>query len=157
VEQQVGGRAEFERFSSQVLDRNEMMMARAYALRSLAQRFPAENEAALTTQERQVLRDLARDDAKALLREAVSMERALSPVLTAMGGSAAARPAANASAWESSAEALFQASHRVEVLVSTLLGAARGDGSTDRLPTDLLTALRDLHADVEHCEMLLGQ
>jgi hypothetical protein len=157
VEQQVGGRAEFERLSEQVLDRNESMMSRAYALRALAQRFPADREAGLSPQERQVLRDMARDNAAALLREASVIERALTPILTAMGGSAAARPAAVESAWQPSAEELFQASHRVEMLVSVMLGAARGNGSTDRLPSELLSAVRELRADVDKCQELLGR
>jgi hypothetical protein len=157
VEQQVGGRAEFERFSAQVLDRNESMMSHAYALRGLAQRFPADREASLTPQERQLLREMAHDNASALLREASSIERTLTPILTAMGGSVAARPTAAQSAWEPSAEELFQSSRRVEVLVSVMLGAARGDGSTDRLPSELLSAIRELRADVDRCQELLGR
>jgi hypothetical protein len=156
VEQQVGGRAEFERFSAQVLDRNEMMMSHAYALRALAQRFPADQEAGLSPQDRQVLRDMARDDAGELSKQASGLERALNPLLTAMGGSAAMRAAATQSAWEPAAEELFQASHRVEVLVSVMLGATRGDGATDHLPSELLSAIRELRADLDRCQQLLG-
>ena len=39
IEQQLGGRPEFEKFSGQLLDFDEAAMARAYALRALAQRF----------------------------------------------------------------------------------------------------------------------
>jgi anti-sigma factor RsiW len=156
VEQQVGGRAEFERFSAQVLDRNELMMSRAYALRALAQRFPADKEASLTPQERQLLRDMARENASQLAKEASGIERALNPILAAMGGSAAARPVAIRSAWEPATEELFQASHRVEVLVSVMLGAARGDSATDRLPSDLLSALRELRAELDQCQQLLA-
>jgi hypothetical protein len=157
VEQQVGGRAEFERFSAQVLDRNELMMSRAYALRALAQRFPADQEASLSPQERQLLRDMARENAATLSREASGIERALNPILAAMGGSGTGRPAAIQSAWEPAAEEVFRASRRVEVLVSVLLGATRGDGSTDLLPTELLSAIRELRADVDQCQQLLGQ
>jgi hypothetical protein len=157
VEQQVGGRAEFERFSAQVLDRNELMMSHAYALRALAQRFPADKEAGLTPEDRQILRDMARENAAALSKEASALERALNPILAAMGGSAAARPPATHSAWEPAAEELFRASHRVEVLVSVMLGAARGDGATDQLPSQLLLAIRELRADLEQCQQLLGQ
>jgi anti-sigma factor RsiW len=156
VEQQVGGRAEFERFSAQILDRNEMMMSHAYALRALAQRFPADQGAGLSPQDRQVLRDMARDDAGELSKQASGLERALNPLLTAMGGSAAMRAAATQSAWEPAAEELFQASHRVEVLVSVMLGATRGDGATDHLPSELLSAIRELRADLDRCQQLLG-
>jgi len=157
VEQQVGGRVEFERFSSQVLDRNELMMARAYALRALAQRFPADQESGLSPAEQKTLGDMARDDTTALLREASGMERALVPILTAMGGTAGGGQAGSQSAWEPAAEELFQSSRRVEVLVSVLLGAARSDGSTDLLPSELLSAMRDLRAKADRCRQLLGQ
>jgi hypothetical protein len=157
VEQQVGGRAEFERFSAQVLDRNEMMMSHAYALRGLAQRFPADQETGLSPQDRQVLRDMAREDTGELSKQASGLERALTPLLTAMGGSAAGRAAATKTAWEPAAEELFQASHRVELLVSVMLGATRGDGSTEHLPSELLSAIRELRADLDKCQQLLGQ
>lgn len=157
VEQQVGGRAEFERFSAQVLDRNELMMSHAYALRALAQRFPADKEAGLSPQDRRLLRDLAGENAAALSKEASGLERALSPILAAMGGSAVTRPAATQSAWEPASEELFQASHRVEVLVSVMLGVTRGDGSTGHLPSELLSAIRELRADVDRCQQLLAQ
>ena len=67
----------------------------------------------------------------------------------------AARPAATQSAWEPAAEELFQASHRLEVMVSVMLGAAHG--STDHLPSELLSAIRELRADVDRCQQLLGQ
>jgi hypothetical protein len=155
VEQQVGGRAEFERFSTRVLDRNESMMSHAYALRALAQRFPADQEAGLSLQNRKLLRDMAGENAASLSKEASAIERALNPILTALGGSAAARPAATQSAWEPAAEELFQASHRLEVMVSVMLGAAHG--STDHLPSELLSAIRELRADVDRCQQLLGQ
>lgn len=157
VEQQVGGRAEFERFSAQVLDRTESMMSRAYALRALAQRFPPDTEADLSPRERQLLRDMARENAARLSKEASGIERALNPILAEMGGSVASRPAANQSAWEPAAEELLRASHRVEVLVSVMLGATRGDSATDHLPSELLSAIRELRAELDQCQQLLAQ
>jgi hypothetical protein len=157
VEQQVGGHAEFERFSAQVLDRNESMMSRAYALRALAQRYPAEAEGRLSPQERQIVRDMALDHTAALLREASGMERALNPILAAMGGTAAARPAALQSTWEPAAEDLFAAAHRVEVQVSVMLGVTHTDGSTNHLPSELLSAIRELRANLSQCQQLLAQ
>ncbi|MBZ5620673.1 MAG: hypothetical protein LAQ69_18400 [Acidobacteriia bacterium] len=157
VEQQVGGHAEFERFSSQVLDRNESMMSRAYALRSLAQRFSAESEAKLSPEERQVLRDMAREHADTLAREASGIEEALNPILAAMGGSVTARPATLQPAWEPAAEEVAAAAHRVDVLVSIMLGVTRRDASTDRLPSELLSAIRELHANLAQCQQLLAK
>ena len=42
IEQRLGGRPQFERFSGQILDWTDSAMSRAYALRRLAQQFPRE-------------------------------------------------------------------------------------------------------------------
>src|SRR5262245_41172016 len=66
IEKQLAGRADFLRFSSQLLDWNEAAMARVYALRSLAQRFPAESAASMSPADRELLTDLARAHLAAL-------------------------------------------------------------------------------------------
>src|ERR1039457_4763720 len=53
VEKQLGGRAEFERFSAQILESGEDAMKRVYALRALAQKFPAESESQLNAKDRE--------------------------------------------------------------------------------------------------------
>ena len=94
LEKQVGGRAPFERLSAQLLELSDGMMSRAYALRRLAQRFPHQVEAELTPAERAVLRNLGREHAGALARQAGEMERLLAPVLVSLGGAAGAVPGA---------------------------------------------------------------
>src|ERR1035437_2311861 len=54
VEKQVGGRAQFERFSSQVLELDDAAMARVYALRTLAQKFPVDSESQLSVKDREL-------------------------------------------------------------------------------------------------------
>ncbi len=155
LEQQLGSRTDFARFSSYLLDRNEALMARAYALRALAQRFPAANEAGLSDSDRRTLRDIAHDHAAALGRELATIERLVQPVLTAIGGSASVAAVPQGADWQSSAEQLFQACRRVEVLLSRVLGVSTVEGATDRLASDLLTALTQQNADLEHCQALL--
>jgi len=150
VEQQIGGHAEFERFSSQILDRNEAMMARAYALRIMAERYPTET--GMTAEDRQLVHDILRDNTAGLTREIGVIDRALTPVLTAMGGSAANRSIAPQSTWEPSAEAVAKAAHRVEILVSVMMGATQANA--DRLPSDLLSAIHDLHAELDQFQRL---
>jgi hypothetical protein len=155
VEQQLGGQAEFEKFSSQVLDRNESLMSRAYALRRLAELFPT--DADMAAQDRKVLRTMARQHAEALAREVAGLDRALNPLLVALGGSAPSRTAPADTAWQPAAEELARASHRLEVLVSVLLGATPGNTPAARLPSDLSAALGEVRADVDGCLHSLGQ
>lgn len=155
LEQQLGGQAEFEKFSAQVLDRNESLMSRAYALRRLAENFPA--DADMAAKDREVLRALARQHASALSTDLARLDRALKPVLVSLGGSALSGQAAAATSWQPAAEELARASHRLEVLVSVLLGVTPANASTDRLPSDLLLALSEVRADLDGCLHLLAQ
>jgi hypothetical protein len=158
IEQQLGGRAEFEKFSGQLLDFDEATMARAYALRALAQRFPAEGDAALSAEDRRVLRDLALAHAAVLAKDAGILQRTLAPVLASLGGSPAqGPPVSTPAAWQPAAEDLFRASRRVEVLLSVMLGVTPGDSPTERLPSDLLSAMGDLRSSLEACRTLLSQ
>jgi hypothetical protein len=157
MEQQLGGRAEFERFSSQVLDWNDAAMARAYALRGLAQRFPADSEAAMSPNDSRALRELALEHTAAMEGQVGSLQRAVVPLLISLGGSSPSRPAANAVYWQPAAEDLFRASRRVELLLTTLLGVTPGDTPSADLPSQLLKALEELRADLDRCKRLLAQ
>lgn len=157
LERQLGGRAELEKFTSRVLDWNEAAMARAYALRALAERFPADSEAAMIADDRRVLRQMAREHVDALEVHVRGMESVLSPVLTALGG-AVPPPAAPAAldAWQSASEQAFRSSRRVEVLLSLLLGVASGEKPSADLPGTLLTSLTSLRANLDQCQHLLA-
>ena len=50
LEERLGGRPQFERFSSQLLDGSDAVMSRAYALRRLAQQFPPDVERQLSAE-----------------------------------------------------------------------------------------------------------
>ena len=157
LERQLGGQAEFQRFASQLLDRNESAMARAYALRKLAQRFPDAAEAAMAPVDRQTLRSMAREHASAMAVEVAAIGHVLTPVLTSAGGTAAQTQPAGSAAWQPAAEELLRRARRVEVLLSMLMGAAPGDIPAERLPSELLTALNSLGTQLDECRRLLAQ
>ena len=159
LEKQLGGRAAFERFSTHVLDGNEAAMAHAYALRSVAERFPAGNEESMAAPDRAQLHQLARDHVAALETQVRVMEGALAPVLAGLGGkAAAAAPVPGAgTAWQQAAEDTFRASRRLEVLLSVLLGVTPGQNATGDLPSQVLTAVADLKTGLDRCQSLLAQ
>jgi hypothetical protein len=156
LEEQLGGRAELERFISRILDVDEGVMSRAYALHDLAQRFPAAAETGLSAENRRVLREMAREHVTALSSTVNSLQRALAPVLTSLGGTAARRTVSPGTAWQASSEDLFRASSRVQVLLSVLLGVAPGQSSGE-LPSEVLSAVSELRADLDRCQQLLAQ
>jgi hypothetical protein len=153
LEKQLGGRVEFERFSGQLLDWTEAAMARAYALRALAQRFPAADEARMEPADRQLLDDLARNHAAQFTSGIEGLHRTLAPVLVALGGTTAqGRPANSHVAWQAAAEDAFRSGRRVELLLSQLLGVAADTAGARNLPSDLLAAMADLRADLDDCQ-----
>lgn len=158
LEEQLGGHAEFAAFSSQVLVWNDKAMAHAYALRKLAQRFPAAVEAGLNPEDRQLLRDMAREHTAAMTAQWANIRRVLIPVLISLGGSAPeGQGAPSATQWQPAAEDLFRASRREEVLLSILLGVAPGEKAGADLPSQVLSAANQLRADVDHCHFLLAR
>jgi hypothetical protein len=153
LEKQLGGRTEFERLSAQMLDGMDRAMARAYALRALARRFPEGTE--MTAENRAALGELAGEHARALRSQVDELYRTLAPVLSAMGGAAApGRPVGAYRSWQEAAEETLAASRRVDVLLSTLLGVTP-EPANAHVPTELLAAFADLRSALETCQRLL--
>ena len=108
IEERLGGRPQFERFSSSVLDWTDSAMTRAYALRRLAQQFPAAAENQMTAEDRRTLRKLGREHLAAFAKDARRIANTVNPVLTEMGAAAAQhenRP--EPAAWQSASEDLL--------------------------------------------------
>ena len=155
LEAQLGGRSQFEQFTSQVLDLNEAMMARAYALRRLSQRFRPDAE--LTVADKATLSHLGQDHADALLAATKSLQQVLNPLLTALGGTAGAvQQSKGERAWQPATEDLFQAAHRVETLAAAMLDVSPRN-TNPALPSQMLTALAQLRASTEQYAQLVGE
>jgi hypothetical protein len=155
LEKHLGGHAEFDRFSTQLLDLDDAAMPRVYALRKLAQKFSPTNETQLGARDIDLLHELSRKHAAALLEKVGAMERILVPALSSLGGTAPSVHPAGHTAWQPAAEDVFQSARRVEILVSQMLGMTAGKASTNALPSDLLAALSELHANLDDCRKFL--
>ena len=141
IEKAIGQRA------TELLDASEALMARAYALRRLAQRFPEREENQLGAEERLTLASVRADHAAALRARAAEMYGLLSPALHAEAGKAApARPPALPSGWQPAAEDLFQRARRLERLLAAALGGAPADTPPGELAERLIAAAADLHS-----------
>ena len=149
IEKQAGGRANYERLATDALDASESMMARAYALRRIAERFPQPVNAEMTAVDRQVLRDLYREHSTALARQAGEIERLLKPVLSPLGGKANALPPPVAESWQAATEHLFTIARRVETLLAVMLGVAPGEATGRDIPSQVLSSLAQLRASAE--------
>jgi hypothetical protein len=149
--EQIGGRADFLQLAAQVLDLSEPMMARAYALRRLAERIPTEVEAELSAQDRQILKSLQQEHIDALRRQTADIDRLLRPTLESVTGVAGASPNSITS---SNAEELFQSARCVEKLLAVMFGAAPPESPGDQVPSQLLASLAQLRARVDAYDRL---
>jgi anti-sigma factor RsiW len=156
LEERLGGRPQYERFSSQLLDGSDAVMSRAYALRRLAQQFPPDVERQLSAEGRRQLRDLGREHVAALARQSGEMDAALSRILAALGGAPPGEVRLESAAWQPASEELLSAARRVETVLAVLLGMAPPDNPADHIPSQLLAALAQLRASQEHCQRLLS-
>jgi signal transduction histidine kinase len=155
LQQKLGGTAQFERFRSTLLDQNDAAMARAFALRRLAQEFPPDAERELTAADLGVLRDLAREHVAVLAAESGSIGATVSPLLGSSAASAAAGPRAEPGPWQSAAEEVLRAAHEMETSLAALLGAAPAENAAD-LPARFAAAMESLRTSLERCRVLLS-
>jgi hypothetical protein len=159
IEQQIGGRQNFEQFSSQLLDMADAMMSRAYALRRLADRFSKDLEASLSPADRQVLRNLNREHTTTIKQQAAQMESLLKPVLVPLGGGSSAGGTGSgihSVSWQPATEELFQNARNVETLLAVMLGVTPGD-SNAQLPSEVLLGVAQLRAIADAYEQLAVQ
>lgn len=155
LEAQLGGRAQFERLSAQLLDHDEAVMTRVYSLRRLAEQFPPEAERQLSPEDQQLLKDLGRQHVAALAREAAAIDGLASPLLASPGSPKPASTVAPAGSWQAATKTLFLSARQVETLLPAWLGVTTPDTDTADLPQPLSAALAQLQLDVQQCERLL--
>ena len=155
IEKRLGGHAEFDRFSTQLLDLDDAAMKQVYALHSLSQKFSPEEEAKLSAQDLTLLHELSRKHAAALAEKLGGMEKMLVPTLSSLGGSSAASHPVAHSNWQPAADDVFRSARRVEVLMSQVLGMTQASASTNTLPSDLLAAMNELRANLDDCQKAL--
>jgi hypothetical protein len=157
IEERLGGRPQFERFSSSVLEWTDSAMTRAYALRRLAQQFSAAAETEMTGEDRRTLRRLGREHLTAFTQDAQRVANTVNPVLTGTGAGAAqleTRPEPDT--WQSASEDLLAAARRAETLLAVVLGVAPAENASGNAPAQLLTALAQVSSRAEQCQRLLA-
>ncbi|MEO8595112.1 MAG: zf-HC2 domain-containing protein [Candidatus Solibacter sp.] len=158
IEERLGGRPQFERFSSSVLDWTDLAMTRAYALRRLAQQFPLEAENQMSADDRRTLRKLAHEHLAAFQKEAHRIANTVNPVLSGMGVSAARSDSQPEPAtWQAASEDLLSSASRAEKSIAVTLGMASMDSAQTNSSAQLLTALAQQTARAEQCRRLLDK
>jgi len=153
--EQLGGRANLEQLAAQVLDSSESLMARAYALRRLAEQFPVAAEQELNITDRQLLNRLRAEHAAALRQQASEIDRQLQPILATVNGDAggtAPNTAIPSEPWQAAPEDLFQSARRLDKLLGVMFGAAPSEIPAGQISAQLKTSLAQLRARLDFYE-----
>ncbi|HEV3201157.1 MAG TPA: hypothetical protein VGZ73_24820 [Bryobacteraceae bacterium] len=123
---------------NRTLDTSDSVMARAFALRTLARRYPPEDEQALAPSDRDLLARLRDDHTREMNARFHQLAGLLSPLL-----SPTPAPPATTSTWQRAAEQSFASVQALDSLLSsTLAGAPRGSPSQAELLQQLEDAVR---------------
>jgi hypothetical protein len=156
IEERLGGRPQFERFSASVLDWTDSAMTRAYALRRLAQQFSAAAENEMTAEDRQTLHNLGREHLAAFSKDAQRVAVTVNPVLAGIGTGVTQLEARQEPVdWQSASEELLASARRAESLLAVVLGVAPAGDASVNVPGQLLIALAQLSRGTEECRRLL--
>jgi hypothetical protein len=158
IEERLGGRPQFERFSTSVLDWTDSAMTRAYALRRLAQQFSAAAEKEMSAEDRRTLRKLGKEHLAAFAKDSQRVTNTVKPILTGLAGSRAEIEAHQEPMdWQSGSEDLLASARHAETLLAMVLGMTPAESSPGDVPAQLLIALAQLSNRTEQCQRLLAE
>jgi hypothetical protein len=142
MEERLGGRAAFEQFADGVFELADTFMSRAHALRRLAQRFPPDIEAQMTSQQRQLLERLRQDHAEALLGNVRELEGRIHSALgMALDDAQQVDPPGQ---WQDKTEQLFVEARYAETMLVALLGGSPEEIQSPELPARVAASVSQL-------------
>jgi hypothetical protein len=142
----LGGAAGLQKFTDGILDASDGAMARAHALRNLAERFPRDEEQALSTPDRSLLLTLRREHASALKELAHQMVQLLQPVLPIPQKPQQA--VARADSWQEGTREVLESTRQVDRLLNQMLAGGDSDQARQHTPQELASALGLLQAQL---------
>ena len=142
----LGGAAALQKFTDGILDASDGAMARAHALRNLAERFPRDQEQTMSTADRSLLLTLRREHAGALKELARQMVQLLQPVLPVPERSHATVPRADS--WQESTRDVLESTRQVDRLLNQMLAGGDGEQARQHTPQELASALGLLQAQL---------
>ena len=140
---QLGSRSTVENFTNHVMDLSEAALARAAALRSLATRFPAEVEAAMSEADLATLRSIRATHSKHLLASVRQLNEVIRPVAKPQPAEAV-----TFEDWQSGTASVLKAAQNVDRTITNSLAGAGPVGDPDSALRQLGAAAADFNARV---------
>jgi hypothetical protein len=142
----LGGAEAYSKFADHVREQSDAMMARAHALRKLAERFAPETEAQLSIVDRRLLASLRIDHAEVFFHEAGEIEKSMKPVLAEIGAQAPPQSSPAQGSWQSATQQLWTSAQDTDRMLGMFLAGHGGSGSP-QTPAAVAKALAQLEAE----------
>jgi hypothetical protein len=140
---------EFQQVSNTLLEASEGMMARAFALRRLADHFPPELEMQLSQPGQEELWAIRNQHAAAFSEQIAKIGRSLSPWSIVIKNRARpSNPAETRQNWQTLSQALFARATRTDRLLATILVGPKSAGRGDSDLAELAGLISELERDV---------
>jgi anti-sigma factor RsiW len=149
----LGGRNTVENFTNHVLDLSEAALARALALRSLAERFPSSVESAFSETDARTLASIQADHTKTLLASVRQLTDALQPLAPVLD-TGNAEPYQT---WQTGSEKVLEAARTVDRTLTDALAGSGDVNDPDEALNRLARAAADLNERVTALQITLAR
>ena len=140
--EQLGGKAVFDRLANEILEQDDGLMAHAYALHAIEERFPAIRQAGLSAQDRAAVAAVILDHRRAAIEIGAAIESRVAPIAKALG-------LANPAARQPAAPGIFEAAQRMDRILNMFFGGSPSDLTGAELGAELNAARAQLRAALE--------
>jgi len=148
LEDSLGGAIGRQEVTDRVLETSAAALARAYAVRVLADKFPPETEARLADKDREVLRGLVGRHLSELDRLAARIRTELKMLLPTSDGFASGNSENQMASWQSGAVTLVSAARENDTLLNRLLAGTYSQAEGDEMLASLGAHIRKLETTV---------
>jgi anti-sigma factor RsiW len=140
--EQLGGKAAFDRLANEILEQEDGLMARAYALHDIEERFPASRQTELGPRDGAALAAVIADHRRVALEKGWEVESRVAAISRALGF-------ADPTARQPAASGLFPAAHRMDRILNVIFGGSPSDLTGPELSVELNAARAQLRAALE--------
>lgn len=144
LRQYFGSREAQERYTAELLTAIDKVLARAYTLRSLAERWQPGEESALSPVSLRQLRRLVRDHSEGLGQSAAELRGLAGSLILGLGGAVEEVPSSSVPNWQQAAADALSAARRTDVFLRSLLTYTNDHYSLDDTLRGLSASLGSL-------------
>jgi hypothetical protein len=129
IARQFADHAAFQKFADQTLEASEEIVARAHAIRALADRFPLSVESQMSARSVSLLAAIRKEHVTALARAAEGIDRSVMPVLQSLHANATSTTSPPTVNWQELADPLLSTAEKMDQVIGTMLATTTGSSA----------------------------